>query len=187
MDMIKVAQRIRTLRLKQKLTVEQLAVKSGFSKAFISRLENFRVNPSIQSMDKVAVALGVKIRDLFVADDQSPDFIFGCLDDGEPIERDEGRRFGIAYAALAYQKTDRRLNPFLIEYTPSDQVREFLRHGNDEFFIMLEGEVDFYVGDDSCCRRMTPGNTVYLAGNLPHKVCLGDGCIYARAVSIYSE
>lgn len=187
MDMLKVAQRIRSLRQKQGLTVDQLAGKSGFSKAFISRLENFRINPSIKAMDKVASALGVSLSDLFANEDQTPDFIFGRLDRGEPVERDEGSRFGIAYAALAFQKTDRKLNPFMIEYTPSERVREYLRHGHDEFFVMMEGMVDFYVGDDSCCHRMQAGDTVYLAGNLPHKVCLVHGCCYARALSIYSE
>ena len=45
----------------------------------------------------------------------------------------------------------------------------------------------FFIGDDSVCRLMSAGDTVYLSRNLPHKACLHEGCDYARALSVYSE
>lgn len=187
MDMIKISQRVRELRRRQGFTVEQLAVKSGLSKAFISRLENFRINPSIKALNRIAVALGVPMGEFFAIEQQSPSYVIGKLRDGEHIDRDDGNRFGIKYQALAFSKTDRKMNPFLIEYTPATEQRDYLRHGSDEFFVLLEGTIDFYIGDASDCRRMVAGDTIYLGSNLPHKVRLADGCVYAAALSIYSE
>ena len=45
MDLLQISQTIRRLRLEQNLTLEQLAAKSGFTKGFISQVENFRLTP----------------------------------------------------------------------------------------------------------------------------------------------
>ncbi len=47
MDLLRIAQCVRQTRKQQNLTVEALADKSGFSKTYISRLENYRITPSI--------------------------------------------------------------------------------------------------------------------------------------------
>ena len=41
MDLVNVAHKIRQLRQQQQLTIDQLAARSGLSKGYISRLENF--------------------------------------------------------------------------------------------------------------------------------------------------
>lgn len=186
MDLVNVSQKIKALRLKQNLTVARLAEKSGLSKGFISRLENFRINASIRALNRVAAALGVPLSELFHSEGKPPEYVFGHIDKGEPIERNNGAVHGLKYYALAYCKTDRLLNPFFIEYTPSDNAREFLMHDSDEFFMVLEGELDFLIGNESQPTRMCKGDTVYLGRNLPHSARLAPGCAYASALTIYS-
>ena len=41
MDLLRIAQLVRQTRKQQGMTVEALADKSGFSKTYVSRLENF--------------------------------------------------------------------------------------------------------------------------------------------------
>ncbi len=187
MDLVNVSQKIKELRLRQNLTVAQLAEKSGLSKGFISRLENFRINASIRALNRVAAALGVELADLFQAEAEAPEYVFGHIDRGEPIERNNGSFYGLKYFSLAFRKTDRLLNPFFIEYTPSDNDRKFLMHDSDEFFIVLEGELDFLIGDAAKCTRMRKGDTVYLGRNLPHSARLAPGCGYASVLTIYSS
>lgn len=55
---IKIAKKIRQLRLEQRMTQEMLANKTGFSKAFISKIENHNTSPSIASLSEIATALG---------------------------------------------------------------------------------------------------------------------------------
>ena len=45
MNLLELSQTIRKVRQTQKMTVEQLARRSGFSKGFISQVENFRITP----------------------------------------------------------------------------------------------------------------------------------------------
>lgn len=187
MDLFHISQILKQARLAQQLTMDQLAAKTGLSKTFISRLENFRIRPSLNALNKIALALGVNMADLFTPDAKPQPIVFGHINKGEPIERNEGNKFGLAYFALAYKKLDREINPFLIEYTHSTKHREFLMHPTDEFFVLLSGKVDFYTFGESNCKSLKKGDTVYLSKNIPHTVRLHEGQKKAQALIIYSQ
>jgi transcriptional regulator with XRE-family HTH domain len=56
-----------TVRIKRKkagLTQEKLAEKADLSTIFISRVERGKESPSVDSLVKIARALGVRVRDL---------------------------------------------------------------------------------------------------------------------------
>lgn len=55
-----VGQNIRAFRAEKNLTQEKLAVKSKISYEYLNRLENGRVNVSLDTLVKIAKALGVK-------------------------------------------------------------------------------------------------------------------------------
>lgn len=187
MDLLQISQNIKQLRQSQNMTVEGLARNSGFSKGFISRLENFRITPSLKALRKISAALGVNIAELFKTDLVNPLYTPGKLDDGRELIRDNNFEYGMHYRALAYQQIDRKLNPVLVEYRRGKLERDFLMHESDEFFVLLEGEIDFYVSDSAACRRMRANDTIYLTANLPHKVRLASGCNYAKALIIYEN
>ena len=189
MDLLHISQNIRTIRQAQSMTVEQLAQRSGFSKGFISQVENFRVTPSLKALDKIASALGLPMADLFKTEQPAAEYAFGSLNNGTELLRDEDpSRYGIRYFALAYSQIGRVMDPFIVEYTPAREERSFMMHDTEEFYLMLEGEVQYRLFDDSDshCRIMKPGDTLYMKGNLPHRVQLSGTCTYAKALILYS-
>lgn len=187
MNLLELAQTIRELRRQQGMTVEALAKKSNFSKGFISQVENFRITPSLKALIRLADALGVPLEALFSHSTRpGKPYAFGKLDEGEHLDRDSGELHGIHYHALAYSCIGRKIDPFMIEYTPGPE-REYLMHETEEFFVLLEGELDYCIYDDSNCTRMHPGETVYMGANIPHRVKLPPQCSYAKALVIYSE
>ena len=185
--LLRIAQNIRAFRLAQGMTVDQLALKSGFSKGFISQVENFRVSPSLKALNRIASALGIDLALLFQEESRTPDYTFGSLDGGEEVTRDNSGHFGIVYHSLAYRQIGRSMDPFLMEYHRSGEERDFMRHDTEEFYILLEGELDFYILEEKNCTRMTPGDTLYMKAGLPHKVRLAPGCDYAKALLVYGE
>ena len=188
MNLLKLSQNIRRIRLAQGMTVSRLAERSGYSKGFISQVENFRQSPSLKSLMKIADALGVSFSELF--EDEGAvgrEYLFGRLDEGERIPRDDSEIYGINYLALAYRQIGRRMDPFLIEYKPCKLERGFKSHEMEEFLVMLEGSLDFRLFDDSHSRIMNSGDTLYLKANIPHRVLLPEGCEYAKALVIYSD
>ncbi len=184
MDLIRIAKLVRKTRKQQGLTVEALANKTGMSKAFISRLENFRLTPSLRSLSSIADALGINMANFFLDKSEQVPFLIGSLQEGEPVER-EGASFGMTYFSLAYGKPDRAIDPFIIEYRPGDEDRDFTSHSAEEFFVLLEGQVEFYFYDNQTPHHLVEGQTAYLSRDLPHRVLLSEGCTYARALVIY--
>ena len=187
MALSRIAQNIRTLRIAQGMTVDKLALKSGFSKGFISQVENFRVSPSLKALNKIADALGIDIHLLFQDGIQTPEYTFGNLDSGEEVSRDNGGHFGIIYHALAYRQIGRNMDPFLIEYHPSAIERDFMMHDTEEFYVLLEGELEFFIMDEKNSTAMKAGDTLYMKANLPHKIRLAENCKYAKALVIYGN
>jgi transcriptional regulator with XRE-family HTH domain len=60
-----IGQELRRLRGLKRLSVRGLAAELGFSPGFISQVENGQASPSIASLERIALALGVGLRDLF--------------------------------------------------------------------------------------------------------------------------
>lgn len=148
MNFLELSQTIRSIRQAQGMTVEQLAKKSGFSKGFISQVENFRQTPSLKALVRIADALGVSLSTLFTEPENGvPEYTFGQLDNGVEVERSDSEMYNIRYLALAYSQIGRRMDPFVIEYRPGE-ARDFLLHDTEEFFVLLEGELNYFLYDD---------------------------------------
>lgn len=185
MDLLNVAQTMRQLRQRQDMTLDALAERSGLTKGYISRLENFRVSPSLPALAKIAQALGVPMAAFFQSDFKAPSFVVGSLGSGREIDRNEGAKFGLRYFSLAFDKLDRIMDPFVIDYSPKDGVREMMLHDSDEFFVVLEGKVDYFVCDMESRQTLSKGQTIYLSKNIPHTSALSKGCASAKALIVY--
>lgn len=59
-----IADNIRQLRAKQRISQELLAEKAQLSQQYIYKIENEYVNPSVEVLIKIADALGVTLNDL---------------------------------------------------------------------------------------------------------------------------
>ena len=187
MNLLELSQAIRRVRLSQGMTVEQLSKKSGFSKGFISQVENFRQTPSLKALIRISEALGMPMSSLFSENGPAvPEFSFGRLDEGEELLRNDGEQHGIRYLALAYQQIGRKMDPFIIEYTPGEP-RDFMFHETEEFFVLLEGELNYYLYDNNGLHRMKAGDTLYMKANIPHRVELPENCTYANGFVIYTD
>lgn len=74
--------RIRELRKKNGLTLEQLAHMAGVSRSHLNEIELGRKVPNARRLEAIAHALGVKPGELFDAPDETAQFIirYGRLD-----------------------------------------------------------------------------------------------------------
>jgi transcriptional regulator with XRE-family HTH domain len=63
--MIKIGEKIKSLRVKKNMTQNDLAMECDFEKASMSRIESGQSNPTLRTLYKIAVALDVKLVDLF--------------------------------------------------------------------------------------------------------------------------
>jgi transcriptional regulator with XRE-family HTH domain len=64
--------RIRHVREAKQLTLKELAAKTGFTHANLSKVENGRINTPIETLTRIARALGVSAAEFFRDDDGAP-------------------------------------------------------------------------------------------------------------------
>ena len=105
MNLPELSQTIRKVRLAQGMTVDQLAQKSGFSKGFISQVENFRITPSLKALIRIAEALGIPMSKLFDENGQNAEYTFGSLNSNPELLADKRSR--IAALLDEYSKNSR--------------------------------------------------------------------------------
>lgn len=59
------ADNLRMLPLKQRLSQNVLADEAGVTQALVSAIERGRANPTVESLERLALVLGVRIGELF--------------------------------------------------------------------------------------------------------------------------
>jgi transcriptional regulator with XRE-family HTH domain len=69
------AERLKTLRIEKQLTQEQLAKLTGLSTSFISSMERGINAPSFETLESLAKALDVLVKDLFDFDSYGPEIL----------------------------------------------------------------------------------------------------------------
>lgn len=68
---MQIAGRSRQLRLEHSLSLEALAAKAGVSSSLLARFENGQEVPTLETLDKLAEALGVPLSGLFYGNTDS--------------------------------------------------------------------------------------------------------------------
>ena len=63
--MTALGERIKALRMERELQQRQLAEKAGLTPSMVSQIESGRLTPSLNTLGKIAAALGVPIATLF--------------------------------------------------------------------------------------------------------------------------
>jgi transcriptional regulator with XRE-family HTH domain len=59
------AENLRLLRVKQRLSQNVLADEAGVTQALVSAIERGKANPTVESLERLAVVLEVRIGELF--------------------------------------------------------------------------------------------------------------------------
>lgn len=62
---IKLGNKIKEIRVKNNISQEQLGFKSKLHRTYLSSIERWLKNVSIENIEKIAIALGVELKDLF--------------------------------------------------------------------------------------------------------------------------
>lgn len=176
MNLIELAANLKAARLKKGMTLEEVASRAGLTRGWLSKVENFRVTPSLPALASISQALGVSLSELFQGIDAQPAFVVTRKGEGQKIRRDE-EISNLVYESLAHGRPARKMDPFVITVPKGDE-RPQLSHGGEEFVHILEGEIEFSFGNDRV--RLAKGDSAYLNGSVPHTV----KCVSPKAAKL---
>ena len=176
MNLIELAANLKAARLEKGMTLEDVASRAGLTRSWLSKVENFRVTPSLPALASISRALGVSLSELFEGIDDQPAFVVTRKGEGKVLRRDE-EISNLSYESLAHGRPARKMDPFAIT-VPRGEERPQLAHGGEEFVHILDGEIEFIFGDDRV--RLAKGDSAYLNGSVPHTV----KCVSAKAAKL---
>lgn len=168
---IRLAERLRRLRISRRLTLEQLAQQAGLSKGYLSRIENARQLPPIATLSRIAAALNTDVN-FFLQDNATQETERTSVvrvNERQPIARGASD-FGYDYMSLAHKRRFKQMEPFVFKFPKVAKREVQFEHTGEEFLFVLTGKIEFEVGhaDDRRAWVLEPGDSLYFDSELPH-------------------
>lgn len=132
---------LKARRLELGLTLQELADRAELSAAFLSQAERGKATPSIVSLINIAKALETDIH-YFVTPPAATSLVRRA-DDPQFIEMDSP----VVYKRLDADIRNQRMNALIMEIPPGIALPVVHREEGEDFFYVLEGEVEQSIGD----------------------------------------
>lgn len=167
MNLVELASRIRAARLRHGYTLDQVAELSGLAKGQLSKIENFRVTPSLPTLVKLCETLDVRLSELLDGLEAKPKLSITRCNEGKDVERDR-EQSNIRYLALAHQRPSRTMDPFKLTIPAQGGRRDAKPHEGEEFLIVLDGAIHFEFNGE--VHEMAEGDSAYFDAEIPHRV-----------------
>jgi transcriptional regulator with XRE-family HTH domain len=166
-NLVELAQRIRSARMARGLTLDQVSEASGLGKGLLSKVENFRVTPTLPTLAKLCETLGVKLSELVEGLDQKPKLCMIRRDQRKLVERDGGQS-NIEYQSLAHGRANRAMDPFELTVPAKGGRKQAMPHEGEEFLMVLKGKVEFEF--DGKVHSLEEGDSLYFDAETEHRL-----------------
>jgi len=155
-----IGERIKMLRQAKSLTQEELAVRAGLTKGFISQVERNLTSLSVESLIGILDALDEKPSTFF--DGAFDEKIVFRLKDRVDMELEHVKMFQILVPAAQ----NRQMDPALLELAVGEQTPEEEPHEGEEFGFVLYGAVELTLGGKSY--KIKKGECFYFKASKKH-------------------
>lgn len=157
-------EQLRRLRLEHGLSVRVLSARSGVSPSMISQLERGLTTPSLQTLKRVAEALGISMFQLLP--DQSPSAEANLV-----VRADRRRRVVLHEDQLVYDLLSPNTKGRLEVWSgrmEGGQAGPVSIHDSEEFIIVLSGQMEITLGGKSYV--LGPGDSIQYDGTVGHSI-----------------
>jgi quercetin dioxygenase-like cupin family protein/DNA-binding transcriptional regulator YiaG len=166
--------RISVIREQRKLSLEDLASRTGMDVDVLRRVERNEYTPPLGELIRLGKALEMKMGYFISPSAPKPYTIVRAHGRPTVARYASGSRahHGYVYESLAPEKADRAMEPFIVTMRPSDE-QEMSTHDGQEFIYILEGRMEARLGE--LVEILEPGDAIYYDSTRPHLVkCHGD-------------
>jgi len=165
-----ISRRLKELRKIRGMTLDSLAKQTRFTKGYLSKIENTKKIPPIETLSKIAAALNTEISYFFQKDEE-----LEAVDDAYSIVRAQERKrvvrggssFGYDYESIAYKKVKKSMEPFIFTFPENLDSNKYFSHKGEEMLFILSGTVEFDIEDKSVI--LSPGDCVYIDSIIQHR------------------
>lgn len=164
--------KIKQIREMKKVSLEELAERSGIELSMIQKIEQERNIPSLAPLIKIARALGVRLGTFLDDSDSYGPVVVrsGQYQKGVRFTSQSSEtREHLNFFSLAFDKAGRNMEPFIVDIEPGLQSDYMLSsHEGEEFIYVLEGEIEINYGKETF--TLAKGDSIYLDSIVLHNV-----------------
>lgn len=161
-QVLTVGRNLRRIRRSHRLSLRDLASESGLAVNTLSRIENDRTSPSISTLQRVALALGVSIVDFFESEAPGVSVVHVRSGHGPRVPFHHG-----GFRDLGTGMMERRVVPLLVTLEPgSGTGLEPIAHSGHEFVYCLAGGITYGIRDQAYL--LGPGDSLLFEARQPH-------------------
>lgn len=182
---LKLGHKLRELRDKFRLTLQDLSARTGLDAQMLANIESGALVPPVATLLKLAKTFQVGLAYFFEDQPQGVKISLTRTSDRKRLEKRPHHMAGevtYIYETLENRKPDKHMEPFLVEFPamPTEDM-VFVSHEGEEFVYLMEGRLEFRTPDR--VEILEPGDSIYFDSDVSHSFrCVGEGT--AKAVVV---
>ena len=178
--------KIKDIRKQRNITIQDLSLKTGLTQGYLSKIENSPKPPPIPTLVKIAYGLNVHIS-CFFEDEEEGGNGPSIIRAGERKELiGDYTSLGYRYEAVIGRKGKGAIKPLIIILPDHNEPKKipYNSHDGEEMIFVLEGELEFFYGDESY--QISKGDSVFFDAAIPHKIVSSGRKKPASVLSVLS-
>ncbi|NIO16889.1 MAG: cupin domain-containing protein [Deltaproteobacteria bacterium] len=160
---IDVGKRIKSIRKRKGLTLQELSDKSGMSATAISAIERNVSSPTVSTLVNIARALGESLSSLL--GEEEKEYIFTKSENRETIATEIRN---VEFKSLGSGLPNQKFHPMISILQPgAGSGADYANHGGEDFFLVLRGAIE--IDMDGKIFRLEEGDSIYFRSTMPHR------------------
>jgi transcriptional regulator with XRE-family HTH domain len=164
---VEIGKKIKELRLAKRITLENLASQTGFSKSYIAKVEKSEKAPPVSTLGMLACVLGVTVSYLLGEENSLPSISICITRKGErSLVAKNGTAFGYTYEAIAHRFPNKIMEPFILTLSVEPKKKTTFQHVGQEILFVLKGRMRFHYGVEKFIAE--EGDCLYFDSGIPH-------------------
>ncbi len=163
MERIDIGRRIKSIRKRKGLTLQELAEISSVSATAISAIERNVSSPTVNTLTSIGKALGESLSSLL----GETEIRYVLTRNGERRQLAAGIR-GARFASLGSGLPGQRFLPMISVLPPgATSGEDYVNHAGEEFFFVLHGTLGVETNGDNLV--LSEGDSLYIANGTPYR------------------
>jgi transcriptional regulator with XRE-family HTH domain len=162
-----IGKNVKQERSEQKLSLEELSVKSGVSKAMLSQIESSKVNPTVATMWKIAHGLGVDFNALLRGESEKIKLFDVVRHEDMTVLATDNPGVHIKILSSGAMADELELYMIYID-EGSALISQAHAPNTEEFLTILNGEVEVKAGANSIL--LSKGDVLRYESDMHHKI-----------------
>ncbi|HPS88300.1 MAG TPA: helix-turn-helix domain-containing protein [Spirochaetota bacterium] len=164
---------LKQLRIEKGYTLNDVANKLNLSASFLSQLENMKLSPSLDSLEKLLNFYAVNLSDFFRQIEQKR-YVIVKKGDETPLNISEG---GIRLTPLASKLQNNSLETYIVTFTSNASIETAVlpKEINGERVIyIMNGKVSIIIDNENPV-RLNAGDSINYKSYVPCRICADNG------------